>query len=249
MKQSSWIKIHRRILASDVSQSDELLGLFIRLLTQVNFTTRNFRGFDIHPGSMAFSWRKLPERLYPEPNGRPAQNTLRLRISILMRMSAVEVEIHPSKRFSILSILNWARYQSQTETVSNSATVINTVPRTVTESIPDPEIRMSKKAKNDTINSLDHHFEDWWATYPRKVAKQRARTAYEKAIISLARELNIEKKQAAQKLLSLTKERVGEFSGKEMKFIPHPATWLNDGRFKDELVTAAANALEEYEDL
>jgi len=53
----NWLKLHRRIMRSDVAQSDELLGLFVRLISAVNFEVRFFQSFKVEAGSMVFAWR------------------------------------------------------------------------------------------------------------------------------------------------------------------------------------------------
>lgn len=59
-------------------------------------------------------------------------------------------------------------------------------------------------------------FATWWKEYPRKDAKDAARRAYAKA-----------RKRATEAEL-LTGVRLYPFS-RDPKFIPHPATWLNQG--------------------
>lgn len=63
-------------------------------------------------------------------------------------------------------------------------------------------------------------FADWWAEYPRKDAKGAARTAYAKA-----------RKRGASVADLLTGLRRYPFNP-EPQFIPHPATWLNQGRWE-----------------
>lgn len=64
-------------------------------------------------------------------------------------------------------------------------------------------------------------FAEWWEAYPRKTAKGAARSAYRSAL----------KKAKPEVLLaSLAAARFSQ----EAKFIPHPATWLNQERWLDE---------------
>ncbi|MEV5606981.1 hypothetical protein [Streptomyces sp. NPDC052225] len=70
-------------------------------------------------------------------------------------------------------------------------------------------------------------FEDFWQAYPRKVAKGSARTAYVKAVKRGADPATVTAaaaKHAAQWRAAHT----------EVRFIPHPATWLNQERYEDE---------------
>lgn len=61
-------------------------------------------------------------------------------------------------------------------------------------------------------------FAEWWEEYPRKDAKDAARKAYAKA-----------RKRGASAADLLTGLRLYPFSP-DVQFVPHPATWLNQGR-------------------
>lgn len=84
---------------------------------------------------------------------------------------------------------------------------------TVKESL-DTNIYNGQKIKND------HGFDEFWAAYPRKVAKARALTAW--------RNLNKADRKAAIDALPSW-----PFST-EQKYIPHAATWLNQRRWEDD---------------
>lgn len=67
-------------------------------------------------------------------------------------------------------------------------------------------------------------FEEFWSIYPRKIGKLDAQKSYDKAI----RLTTIDKiRLAAQGFASRCK-------GTEPQYIPHPATWLNQGRWDDQ---------------
>jgi uncharacterized protein YdaU (DUF1376 family) len=66
-------------------------------------------------------------------------------------------------------------------------------------------------------------FEAWWSAYPKRVGKLAARKAYDKARKDGA---------SAAALLAGLRDR-GRWSD-DPRFIPNPATWLNQGRWDDE---------------
>lgn len=79
--------------------------------------------------------------------------------------------------------------------------------------------------------SLRERFADFWRCYPRKVGKDAAWKAWQK--VKPGAEL------AAQMLAVLAWQKQQETWVKDGgQFIPHPATWLNQGRWKDEPSTA-----------
>lgn len=67
-------------------------------------------------------------------------------------------------------------------------------------------------------------FDVFWQIYPRKVGKLEAQRAYEKAI----------KKTPDHVIRAAALRHADECKMKEAQFIPHPATWLNQGRWMDE---------------
>jgi hypothetical protein len=69
-------------------------------------------------------------------------------------------------------------------------------------------------------------FDAFWAKYPRKVAKKTAMRAFAK-LPTVEQELAIDALDTHLDYWKLKET--------ESDFIPHPATWLNQGRYFDEL--------------
>lgn len=81
----------------------------------------------------------------------------------------------------------------------------------------------------------DGRFEDFWSFYPRKVGKDAARRAFAKR--------NVDDMLLAKMLDALeTQKRSPEWKKDGGQFIPHPSTWLNQGRWQDELPAGGATA-------
>jgi hypothetical protein len=74
-------------------------------------------------------------------------------------------------------------------------------------------------------------FDDFWALYPRRVAKKAARLAWSKIPPSQHVEI-------LQALLAWAKV----WSGMELCYIAHPASWLNGERWSDELPTGVVTS-------
>lgn len=92
---------------------------------------------------------------------------------------------------------------------------------TPTPTRPDPT--------NNTTAADAAEFETWWEGYPRKIGKAAAAKAYAKA----------RKSASAQELIAGQANAVAVWQAArtEPQFIPHPATWLNQGRWMDEQLT------------
>lgn len=71
-------------------------------------------------------------------------------------------------------------------------------------------------------------FDEWWAIYPKKQAKEAARRKY----------LTVRKKVPADVLLRGVREYALLMAGEDKQFVKLPAGWLNDGRWADDHSTA-----------
>jgi hypothetical protein len=101
------------------------------------------------------------------------------------------------------------------------------------------ENHMENENRNDNENINNHsikdyiaeRFDEFWKAYPKKVGKEAARKAFTK--IRPTAELfkvmldGIERSKKSQ-----------QWQEEQGRFIPNPATWLNQGRWDDELTDA-----------
>jgi hypothetical protein len=75
------------------------------------------------------------------------------------------------------------------------------------------------------LSSEPDEFDRWYSRYPRKEAKENARKAFIKA-----------RRQASlQELLSGLDQYIQSVKGKDRQYIALPGSWLNAGRWQDEL--------------
>ncbi|MDQ0030177.1 hypothetical protein [Arthrobacter bambusae] len=85
-----------------------------------------------------------------------------------------------------------------------------------------PEKR--REEKKIFSSSSTTAFDAFWAGYPRKVGKAAAQKAFAKAL----------KFTDVETVMSGVEALRTEVAGKDQKFTPHAATWLNEGRWDDE---------------
>jgi len=69
-------------------------------------------------------------------------------------------------------------------------------------------------------------FSDFWSIYPRRVAKRAAQKAWDK-------EMNAGTDPDV--IIAGLRRQLPIFARKDEQFIPHASTWLNQGRFEDEV--------------
>lgn len=73
--------------------------------------------------------------------------------------------------------------------------------------------------------SAGEAFERFWSVYPRKVGKQSAKRAFEKVKVPLETLVTAVERQKCS----------DQWTRDNGQYIPHPTTWLNQGRWDDEL--------------
>lgn len=80
----------------------------------------------------------------------------------------------------------------------------------------------------------DDRWEEFWKTYPRKVAKPQARKAWEKAL-----------KTTDAEVIIAGATRYRDDPNRLPQFTAHPATWLNAGRWDDDPLPGRAGGFKE----
>jgi hypothetical protein len=92
------------------------------------------------------------------------------------------------------------------------------------------EIILDKKEKTIKTEVLEDYFDDFWYKYPKKVGKEAARKAWNKANPDIIKVIDAINWQRETK----------QWQAEDGKYIPNPATYLNQGRWMDEAPEQAA---------
>lgn len=99
--------------------------------------------------------------------------------------------------------------------------------RSATVALPPKRNRREKNTPLPPKGGCEDRFHRFWSSYPRKTAKQNALRAFEK--------LNVTEALLTEMLAALDWQRHSEEWTKEGgRFVPYPATWLNQRRWEDE---------------
>lgn len=78
-------------------------------------------------------------------------------------------------------------------------------------------------------------FERFWNVYPKKVGKKEAEKAFEK--------IKVNDELLGKMVATIEKAKAStQWQKQNGQYIPNPATWLNQGRWEDELQPASAEA-------
>lgn len=88
-----------------------------------------------------------------------------------------------------------------------------------------------KEGTRDASRQDDARFDAFWEAYPRKVGKDAARKAFERR--------RADDVLLSEMLTAIRAQGLAERCRKgEAQYVPHPATWLNEGRWQDEAAMA-----------
>lgn len=101
--------------------------------------------------------------------------------------------------------------------------------------IPEGETEGEGETKKNALA----RFEVFWSAYPKKTAKDDARKAFDKR--------KPDDEMLAQMLTAIAAQAATlDWQKEKGKYVPHPATWLNGGRWMDELESEPAQAVGAY---
>jgi hypothetical protein len=120
--ENGWIKLHRKFLKWEWSDNPKMVALFIHLLLSANHEDNKWHGITIKRGQV-----------------------------VIGRKSTNEITIKPTNRFSVVSILNWSKYQKfqPTNQPANQPTI-------------NQQITTNKNVKNDkNIKETCIQLKDW----------------------------------------------------------------------------------------
>jgi uncharacterized protein YdaU (DUF1376 family) len=123
-----------------------------------------------------------------------------------------------------------AKYHRQVETNREIGKRGGRPPKTVmeTESVTssNPNKIQNKNKNINTPSSAMTEFDTFWKIYPKKVGKDAARKAFEKR--------NPDDKLLAAMIRAVRSQMDSDaWKADGGKYIPHPTTWLNQGRWQD----------------
>ena len=110
------------------------------------------------------------------------------------------------------------------------------------ESNPNPESESKSEENTAGAQALpatspsESKFDLFWQAYPKKVGKEAARKAFSRV-----------KAPLESLLTAIERQKCGnQWLTENGRFIPNPATWLNQGRWEDDVTSAAPTAKPGY---
>jgi len=114
MDNEGYIKIYRKLKDWEWFTDSVTLMVFIYCLTSANWKDGKFKGIDVPRGSFITGRKKMAERL------NISEQSLRTAINHLK--STNEITIKSTNKFSLVTIVNWEKYQDFEEELTNKTT-------------------------------------------------------------------------------------------------------------------------------
>ncbi len=181
----SWIKLHRRLLDSDVFKKPDHLKIWTYLLLKASHCGKTFKHGDqtiqIEPGSFVSGRQKIAEET--------GFSESKIRRFLEAKKATNKITIKSTKQYSIITICKYSDYQideketdqQKDQQTDHNQEYINILKTTnvVSNIVGKPA---KKRSQKETGN--DPHFEEWWSKYRKASAspegsKKKAALQYE----------------------------------------------------------------------
>ena len=236
---NGWIAIHRKIWDNPRSNDPDWMSVWIYILTQATHDPleSTFKGKNImlQPGQFRTGRKKIARDTGVEES----------KVNRLLKRyeSEQQIEQQKSNKGTIITIKNWNDYQhnehqdKQQMNIKRTSTEhqMNTIQEGENERIKERDSVPRKHIDNATNrmskSEVDDEFDRFWAEYPNKKAKLKARAKFRAALNAS------EDTPTPETLITAAKQYAKwcRHTGQEIGYIAHPTTWLNQGRWLDEL--------------
>lgn len=142
-----------------------------------------------------------------------------IRTAVDSLKTSQNIAIKTTNKYSIISVLNWDTYQ-QTENTNDQQN-----DQQLTNKRPTTDHK--QEVKNKRIKEYTSDFLQFYNEYPKHIGKEPAWKAWQK--------LNGTRPDLSTIITKINEMKKAEDWTKDKgKYIPHPATWLNQKRWEDE---------------
>jgi hypothetical protein len=219
MMHRGYIKLWRKSFDSGLHRDHKTWALWTYILCQATYKEIdiNINGEIVHliPGQMITGRKKLAKELHMSERG------IRTRLNHLKNYG--NLTIKTTNRFSIINVINWNVYQQDESQNDQPNDQQATSKRPASDH--KQEVKKVKKEKNKDYTD---DFLKFWKAYPKKIGKGAAYKSW----------LKIKPNNGTLALIIAAvknQQSCDQWCRDNGQFIPHPATWLNQSRWEDEV--------------
>lgn len=217
-----YIKLHRKILENPVVCKDaDYFAVWIYLL--VNATHKEYQAIfkgekiTLQPGQLLTGRYAIASQF--------SISDSKVKRILIAFENDRQIDRQRSNQNSLITILNWETYQQRDQ--QEGQPVTDNRPTT------DRQLTTNKNVKNVINNNIGQEpdltselFNQFWTNYPRHVSKSAAEKAFKKLKVNEA---------ILEKMLKALETQKQSRQWSDKQYIPHPATWLNQKRWNDEM--------------
>ena len=208
------------------------MNLWFYLLVNAQWKDSHFLGHEVPRGSLWTSVGRIASET--DMSEKTVRNWLK------KFEEAGQIIVKGANKGTLISVINYAKYQDRTDEKGKQITeqVTDQTTEQVTKRVTDirtnkqrnketiREIHSSNQDSAEVLNDVDYWFDEFWKVYPRKQSKKDAKRAFTKACKT--------EEQFHTIMAGLRSVIETDWNGKDPKYIPPPATWLNGRRWEDE---------------
>lgn len=156
----------------------------------------------------------------------------RLAEKCCMSLASVKRHIETLEQSGFLSVVNNYRNNSLVACQYELHLSSNCINPQLNLSQPLAQSELQKHKEETRIETTKSKelFEMFWKAYPRKVGPTFAKKSFEK--------LKVNEELLRKMLFAIEQQKRSVWKDKDPQYIPHPSTWLNQGRWEDEVTVA-----------
>lgn len=240
-----WVRLWRKVKDSAV-WNDDLFRLWCHCILEADHKDgwANIDGLaapvEVVRGQFITGRFALHSGLYPKKRkSNPSASTVWRRLQTLEKLE--NLTIKTNSRFSMVTLIEYDTYnpaQTQVEQpveqpVNSQRTAGEQPVNTLKEHNNQRTSNNGKKKPAKAGPVYSEEFILWWKQYPQKVGKLKALTAYEASIARVKVERGFQPVEAHQHLLTAARAFAASDKGRG-QYVPHPTTFLNEGRYDDD---------------
>ena len=226
MQEQSYIKVSRCLLQNVVFQNEKLLKVWMWCLLKASYKERKvqvgMQTIQLLPGQFIFGRRAAAEEL------RFSENFVFRSMKKLEELQ--KLNIKSNNKFSLVTIENWVLYQGfnglDEQQIEQQIDSKQTANRQQIDT--NNKVKKVNKGNNTplTPQGVETGFEIFWAAYPKKTSKPAATKAWAKL------KPNEETVRTMLAAIEAAKQ-TADWQKDGGKYVPYPATWLNNRRWED----------------
>lgn len=215
--ENGYVKIYRTLLNKGYYQDSEYVHLWVHLIMKATYQSREYlfnnKIEKLNAGQFICGRKSLSKET--------GINESKIERILKCFENEQQIEQQTNSKFRIISIVNWNEYQTTEQQIEQP---VNSE-RTTGEQLVNTNNK-EKKDKKDK-NKYTSAFLSFYSAYPKHIGREPAWQAWKK-LNGTCPDVQI----IIAKIEEMKKS--DDWLKDNGKFIPHPATWLNQKRWEDE---------------